>query len=106
MARQTRDWTAIEHTDFTGGNRRVTVSGEVETLATNETPVLAEAEPQGINPAILILDLRIETSGAGNDVLSWQGVEFSKPCSNGQYAEVTIRNEDVETTVRVHKVIS
>ena len=106
MARQTRNWVAIEQTDFTGANRRLTVTGEVETAASNEHPVLKEAVPQGINSKVLILVLDIETSGVGNPVLGWRPVAFTKPCSEGQYSEVTIRKDGHELTIRVDKVIS
>ena len=58
-APNTRNWKANEIPDFAGRTYRLVVSGDVEVTATNRVPKLSEHRPQGINPRILLLDLRI-----------------------------------------------
>ena len=85
----TRNWKAWENRQ-PPGPPKLLVTGEVETTSTNQTPHLAEASPQGINPEILLLDLTITASGIGNDVMGWKEVRFEKQVSKGQYTSVDI----------------
>jgi hypothetical protein len=102
-----RKFSAIESTNLAGSERKLTVTGEVETRRSNETPGLVEASPQGINPDILILDVTIATDGAGNDVMAWKEVvPFVKPISRRQYTHVTIRREDDTETIEVQEILS
>ena len=90
--RKTRNWSAIESSEtLAGGGQKLVVSDEVETLKTSEAPELSEAQPQGINPRILILDLAITTGGIGGDVVEWVPVTFTKSIAPRQYDEVTVR---------------
>lgn len=98
-----RNWSAKEGTDFGGGNRRLVVTGEAQTSSLNRIPVLAEAVPQGTNPAILILELsEYLSSDVGGDALDWKPVSFEKPVSEGEYSQVDIRGHavvDIEVLV-------
>lgn len=99
-----RNWKAIESTDFSGNDRKLTVTGEVEVGTANQNPVLAEAIPQGINKMILILVLStIEEGDVGADVLTWKTVKFEKPIDEGEYSQVDVRDQAL---VDVEQVIS
>jgi hypothetical protein len=99
-----RNWKATESTDFAGGNRKLTVTGEVRVGAGNEAPVLTRAVPQGINPSILILNLSTETTGdVGTDALVWKDATYEEPIEEDQFTQVDIRGAAV---VDVEKLIS
>ena len=98
-----KDWKATEGTDFAGGNRKLTVSGEVELSQSNEEPKLTEAVPQGINPRILILELSASSDGVGADVITCKPVRYEKSIGEGQYSQVDIRGQ---ATVAVEPIIS
>jgi hypothetical protein len=101
---QSRDWSAIEAMDPASGRRALTVTGEVETTAGNQTPRLAPTSPQGINPKDLILVLSIETSGdAGADVMGWRRVAYLQPVTHRQYTLVTITGES-QASIKVEEV--
>jgi len=51
---------------------------------------LQEHVPAGFNPKILLLDLTITPSGAGNDVLGWKPVRFEKKIDANQYSTVEV----------------
>jgi hypothetical protein len=91
-APQTRYWKAREDRQPGPGRKGVAliVTGEVEVGNTNETPHLAEHQPQGFNPKILLLDLSITASGVGNPVLTWKPVRFEKQVERDQHSEVDI----------------
>jgi hypothetical protein len=74
------------------GGPTLHVTCEVETSNSNQTPQLKEAVPQGINPAILILDLSITSTGIGNPVMGWKQAKFEKKVSAGQYTSVDIHS--------------
>ena len=70
------------------------VSGKVKITNTNQKPRLAEASPQGINPTILLMDLFIDTGGAGIEpVEPWADATFEKQVTPHQYKLVEIRWE-------------
>ena len=69
---------------------KLIVTGKVQTSNSNQTPHLAEHEPQGFNPKILLLDLTITASGAGSTVMGWREVRFEKPIQKDQYSSVDI----------------
>lgn len=98
-----RDWKATESTDFAGGNRKLTVTGEVQVGAANQKPVLTEAHPQGFNEKILILELSTTEHGVGADVLTWKPAKFEKPVEEDEYSQVDIRGQAL---VDVEKLIS
>ena len=99
-----RNWRATEGTDFSGGDRKLVVTGEVEMSQLNETPRLTEASPQGINPSILVLNLDAVSHGnVGGQATSWEPVTFEKPVEEDQYSQVQI---DGHSTVDVEKLIS
>jgi len=109
MARvpRTRNWKALEIPDLTGRIYRLVVTGDVEVTSTNLTPKLS-AGRQGINPRILILDLRIvRTGGIGLPVLIYKHVMFMRRVSSGQYNEVDIRYRGrIIQRIRVRRVLS
>lgn len=68
------------------------VTGEVETPASNHVPTLTEAEPQGINEKILILDLDIvDSGGIGTQAFGYRDASFEKRVERGQYTHVEVR---------------
>jgi hypothetical protein len=69
------------------------VTGEVETTNSNQTPQLSEANPQGINPKILLLNLTITTAGTGLTVIDCKQVTFTKKISKDQYTSVDILSD-------------
>ena len=90
-APQTRDWKANEIPDFIGRVYRLVVTGDVEVTATNLTPKLSVHAPQGFNPRILLLDLKIVSSGGfGGQIVFYKHVQFMKPTSGDRYDEVDI----------------
>lgn len=66
------------------------VSGDVQTSRSNQKVILTERTPPGISPTTLMLDLTIESSGMGNDVMGSAKATFSKPVEKGQYTSVEI----------------
>ena len=68
----------------------IVVTGLVTLGNTNLDPDLAERKPQGINPAILQLDLTIEQHGVGTPVVHQQLATFLKPVKHGQYKRVEV----------------
>ena len=74
-----------------GSKPTLYVTGEVQTGAANLVPVLTEAVPQGINPAILLLDLTIVQQGVGIQLVAFRPARFEKAAKQGQYSHVEIR---------------
>jgi hypothetical protein len=90
-APNTRSWKANEIPDFAGRTYRLVVTGDVQVTATNLTPKLSVHSPMGINPRILLLDLKIVSSGGfGGQIVFYKHVLFSKATSGNQYSEVDI----------------
>ncbi len=90
-APSTRNWKANEIPDLLGRTYRLVVTGDVQVTATNLTPVLSVYTPQGINPRILLLDLKIVSSGGfGGQIVFYKHVMFTKRTSGNQYSEVDI----------------
>ena len=88
-APETKDWKAWQ--DLQPPSKpKLIVTGKVQTSKSNQTPHLAEHEPQGFNPKILLLDLTITASGAGSTVMGRREVRFEKPIQKDQYSSVDI----------------
>jgi hypothetical protein len=102
---QSRNWLAVEGTDFTGGHRKLVVTGEVETTNGNQTPKLTPAVPQGINPKVLILELSVETAGLGADVMGWKRACHIQTIAHNQFTDVSIVGA-AEASIKVEEVIS
>ncbi len=86
----TSNWKAVENRQPPGV--RLKVTGTVTTTRSNQEPRLTKAVPQGINPAILLLDLSIETSAdVGSDVMGKRDVEYNEEIQAGQYTSIDIR---------------
>ncbi|MES3153123.1 hypothetical protein [Sphingomonas faeni] len=91
-----KNWKAVESTDFNGGNRKLVVAGDVEVGASNEEPVLSDAVPQGINIKILILDLATpKHDGAGSEVLTWKCAEYRRTIEEDEFSQVDIRGHAI-----------
>jgi hypothetical protein len=90
---KTKNWEAWE--DRTPGPQGSTlhVTGSVETSNSNQKAQLTEAEPQGFNPTILILNLSLASSGSGSTVMGWKEARFAKTIKVGQYSNVEIRSD-------------
>jgi len=90
-APKTRNWKANEIPDFVGRVYRLHVTGDVQVTATNRDPVLSVHTPQGINPRILLLDLKIVSRGGfGGQIVFYKQATFMRPTSGDQYDEVDI----------------
>ena len=74
-APKTRKWRAWLNLQ-PGSENQLHVTGDVEVSATNKEPVLRRAQPQGINPKILILDLSIRELGIGEQVITWREAQY------------------------------
>jgi hypothetical protein len=107
MAHNTRNWAAAESTDLIGSAYKLEVTGQFEARSTSEEAVLTEAAPQGINPAILILDMKVLSTGIGGQIVYWKDVApFTRAISARQYADVTIRHDGESDTVKVEEILS
>jgi hypothetical protein len=90
-APHTRNWKARELTNKVGRDGRLTVTGEVMLIGTGTTAKLVLHVPQGINPAILLLDLDItSTGGIQGQIARWVKVSYEQKTSGRQYNEVDI----------------
>jgi hypothetical protein len=91
-APETSNWKAAEDRQPPGARLRVT--GTVTTTMSNQEPRLTKANPQGINPSILLLDLTIATTGdIGSAVMGKPEVQYREDITAGQYTGVEIRYE-------------
>ncbi len=100
---RTRNWTATRISkDITGaGDKVLVVVGEVETTSSNQSLKFAKAQPQGINPNILLLTLTVTTSGIGTDINVWKPIECMETRSVDHYTDVTINGDCAPITIRV-----
>jgi hypothetical protein len=90
-APHTRNWKAMELTNKVGRDGRLTVTGEAMLIGTGTTAKLVLHVPQGINPAILLLDLDItSTGGIQGQIARWVKVRYEQKTSGRQYTEVDI----------------
>lgn len=93
-------WTAQETTDPAGGDRKLTVKGQVTVSSTAGQARLVRHEPQGFNPTILLLDLIIDADGTGGSVMQPREVTYVEPLQEpGQYEKVQIQREGAPDTV-------
>lgn len=88
-----------------GGGQRLYVTGSVFVPNPGVEPVLSDKVPQGINPEILLLDLRlIQRPGTWPQVLAWKPVRFEKS-GKVRYTKVSIcTSGEVCETIEVKKV--
>ena len=70
------------------------VIGKVQTNSGSIQPVLKKKEPQGINPADLLLVLTLEDGGGGTDDINYRDARYDEYVEKGQYNTVTILFED------------
>ncbi len=93
-APNTRNWKAMELPDFVGRNYHIEVSGEVALAGTGTTAKLTKRQPQGFNPAILLLDLEINTTGGiQGHIVRWAKVAYQEKTDGSQYDEADILYE-------------
>lgn len=87
-----------------GSHNTLHVVGVVNNTDTNVYSYLVEAVPQGINPNILILDLKqMKKPGGAGFVILPQVVTFTKPTSR-DYETVTIRSSSGNIDISVEIV--
>jgi hypothetical protein len=90
-APSTRNWKATEMTDLIGRNGRLTVTGEVSIHGVLTTVKLVPHTPQGINPAIFLLDLKVtRKSGIDSHIVRWVDLSYQRKSSGSSYKEVDI----------------
>jgi hypothetical protein len=99
MTNKLHDWTAVADL-MPPGPFSLRVTGKVKGNA-GQTVKLAPANPQGINPDILILELTIEGRGAQPADLDG---EYKDADYKGKYKQVTIRYGSETVTVDVEIV--
>jgi len=101
------NWKALEHTDISGGNRRLTVTGTIDLTNTNQTADLVERIPQGFEGTTLLLNLDLRSNGIGNPVVVKREVSYDKPIEEDQYriVEIWLEQQRLES-VQVETVLS
>lgn len=107
MTYASRNWKAVETTDPAGAKHLLTVKGEVQVTRSNETPKLIAAQPPGINPTILILDVLVESHGEiGGDVMLWKAAEYVENIHAQQFTGVMIAGAVDEVSLKVEEILS
>jgi hypothetical protein len=87
------------------GPASIVVTGDVEVNSGGWEGALVKAVPQGINPAALILDLKMTPpSGSVTQAFTKVGVAFEERPALHDYTDVTIRVGDGHFTIRVQVV--
>lgn len=88
-----------------GANPTLHVTGTVTVPTTGYHVSLVEAVPQGINPKILILEVKkVKPTGPAGDVVSHIPVKYDKPHSP-DYTDVTVRCDGDDFTIPVEIVV-
>lgn len=88
-----------------GANPTLHVTGTVTVPTTGYHVSLVEAVPQGINPKILILEVKkVKPTGPAGDVVSQVPVEYKKQ-NSPDYTDVTIRCDGDDFTIPVEIVV-
>lgn len=102
------DATAIESTfkawidAMPGAEPKLIVTGDVETRTGGWRVSLVRAVPQGINPAILILDVAaVAPTKPSTDALETHKVRHQEPARPGQFTDVMIRGGNPDFTIPV-----
>jgi hypothetical protein len=84
-----------------GANNTLHVTGVVTIATTSEHAYVVEAIPPGINPKILILEVKkTKAPGRGDDIIMPQAVKFTKVHSS-DYEAVTVRGDGPDFNVSV-----
>jgi|GEM_PF-2333843 hypothetical protein len=90
-APSTSNWEAKEMTDLIGRNGRLTVTGEVVIHGSLTTVTLVPHRPQGINPAIFLLDLKVTREpGIDSHIVRTENLSYERKSSGHSYKEVDI----------------
>lgn len=91
----TRDWSAVLNARPPFPDT-LTVKGEVEVNSGGYTASLEKIVPQGINPNILLLELKLQPpSGASTDAFEWIEAVYTEsiPDEESRFEEVEIHFE-------------
>lgn len=84
-----------------GKNNTLHVKGSVEVPTSGWSGSLIERVPPGINPSILILDVKlVKPTGPVSEVISFVSLHFQKQQAE-QYKQVTIAGAGKEFTIPV-----
>jgi len=87
-----------------GANNTLHVTGKVTVPTTGYHVSLVEAVPQGINPKVLILEVKkVKPTGPAGQMIEHLPVRYDKPKSS-DYTEVTIRGDGPEFSIPVEIV--
>ena len=87
---KTRDWYAWIDL-MPPGPKSFHIVGEVYVQNPGVEPLLVPKEPQGINPAILLMDLYLcQRPGLWPQVLVWKPVRYDKVAPGTSYTQVQI----------------
>ncbi len=107
MKHPSRNWKAMELSDFVGREYNLTITGDVETFESNQVPKLAPAHPQGIVKEELILDLTVETTGGiPSHIARFVTVEYHHEISAQEYRTVRIRGDIEDAVISIDRVLS
>jgi hypothetical protein len=81
---------------------RLHVTGTVEAPTLGWSVRLEKARPPGINPTIIILEIRAtEPSGPSGDQIEPHELRYDESPAEERYRQATIRYEDLEFTIPV-----
>jgi hypothetical protein len=85
-----------------GAGPKLIVTGNVEVPTGGWNVTLKPAVPQGVNPAILILEIRaVPPSGNVTEVITQIKVRYEEAPPRQKYTQTTIRSDSSEFTIDV-----
>ncbi len=85
-----------------GSEPKLIVTGEVQVTSTGWKVSLMRVEPQGINPAAILLKLEaVPPSGAAGQVMLKIPVRYEESPPHGNYTDATIVNGEESVSVKV-----
>ena len=83
--------------------KHIVVTGKVEEPTNSWTVSLTKANPQGINPKILMLKLNeVPPKHAAGDIVTTYPVSFDESVGDHHFTEVTIETKGSSFTIPVH----
>jgi hypothetical protein len=82
--------------------KKLRASGDVTEPTTGWTVTLERANPQGINPAILLLTINaVAPSGEAEDIVTTHPVRFEEDPAKVDYTQVTVQDGSNSFTINV-----
>ena len=85
-----------------GSQKKLIVIGKAEVPTGGWTGSMRRANPQGINPKILIVDVTLQKpSGPAPDVISKIDLRYEEAPPQVDYSNVTVRYDNEEFTIPV-----